>query len=82
MQVAEAFKSLSVSDFNALTIDATALYALAAPDVPQSARDAAVEQAEAGEHITKAEAEKIIEAAKLEMGSRLLRHPQLPYFVT
>lgn len=39
MQVAEAFKLSSVHSFDGLTIDATALYALSAPDVPQEARD-------------------------------------------
>lgn len=38
MQVAEAFKSETLSDFSGVTIDATALYALSAPDVPQAAR--------------------------------------------
>lgn len=36
MRVAEAFKSTTLVDFNGLTIDATALYALTAPDVPQA----------------------------------------------
>jgi hypothetical protein len=35
MQVAKAFKSSLGEDFTGLTIDATALYALSAPDVPQ-----------------------------------------------
>jgi hypothetical protein len=35
MRVADAFKSNTVLDINALTIDATALYALAAPNVPR-----------------------------------------------
>jgi hypothetical protein len=46
MQVAAAFKSSLGVDFDAITIDATALYALAAPAVPQQARDEAVERAE------------------------------------
>jgi Protein of unknown function (DUF3102) len=35
MQVADAFKSASVADFTGLSIDATALYALSAPDGEQ-----------------------------------------------
>jgi hypothetical protein len=34
------------------------------PDVPQSARDEAVERAQAGEHITKAEAKRMVERAE------------------
>jgi hypothetical protein len=63
MAVAEAFKSASLAHFDGLTIDATALYALSAPDVPQEARDAAIEQAEDGERITKADAEALITEA-------------------
>jgi hypothetical protein len=51
MRVAEAFKSVTVTDFTGLTIDATALYALSVSDVSQSVRDAAIERAEAGEEI-------------------------------
>jgi hypothetical protein len=50
MNVARKFPTLG--NFTAITIDATALYALSAPDVPQEARDEAVERAEAGERIT------------------------------
>jgi hypothetical protein len=35
------------------TIDAAAFWALAAPDVPQAARDEAMEHAETGERITR-----------------------------
>jgi hypothetical protein len=56
MQVAKAFQIPHAAEFSVLTIDATALYTLAAPDVPQSARNEAVERAQAGEHISKAEA--------------------------
>ena len=44
-----ARKFASVADFSGLTIDATALYALAAPSVPQRLRDEAIERAAAGE---------------------------------
>ena len=44
-------------------IDASALYALAAPDVPESVRQEAVERAEAGERISKREAEDMVRAA-------------------
>ena len=60
--VAKAFSDPSIVT-NDLTIDATALYALSAPDVPQEARDEAIERAEDGEHISKADAEALIVAA-------------------
>jgi hypothetical protein len=47
MRVAEAFKSVKMTDFTGLTIDATALYALSVSAVSQSVRDAAIERAEA-----------------------------------
>lgn len=61
-----ARKFASVADFSGLTIDATALYALSAPDVPQAARDEAIAQAEDGERITRADAEEMINAAVAE----------------
>jgi hypothetical protein len=57
MHVAEAFKSATVTD---LPIDVGALYVLAAPAVPETIRDEAIELAEAGEHITKAKAEEMV----------------------
>jgi hypothetical protein len=48
-----------------LAIEAKALYALSAPDVPQAVRDEAVERAEAGERITKADADKMVAEATL-----------------
>jgi hypothetical protein len=52
VSVASAFSSDTVSaDFDTLTIEANALYALAASDVPQAARDEAVERAQAGDHV-------------------------------
>lgn len=58
--VAEAFgKTDTVSD---LPIDASALYLLSGPSVPQTVRDEAIEQAEAGDRITKADAEKLVAA--------------------
>jgi hypothetical protein len=71
MQVADAFHNAHAARFDGLTIDATALYALAAPDVPQSARDAAIEQAERGEHVTREYAEKLIAEAERGMEARL-----------
>jgi hypothetical protein len=50
MQVAQAFKSASVADFGTLTIDARALYAPAAPDVPQDARAFQIPQSKTGLH--------------------------------
>ncbi|HEY2617819.1 MAG TPA: DUF3102 domain-containing protein [Acetobacteraceae bacterium] len=60
MHVAGAFKLEPGSNFDGITIDATALYALAATDVPQTARDEAVLLAELGEHVTKADADRLI----------------------
>jgi hypothetical protein len=61
--VANAFsgKSATVAD---LPIDAGALYLLAGPTVPEPAREKAVERAEQGDRITKAEAEKLIRVAR------------------
>jgi hypothetical protein len=65
IDVAAAFRSEHGSlGFDGLTIDATALYALSAPDVPQEARDEAIARAEAGEQISKAEAEQIVADAQ------------------
>ena len=47
-----------------LPIDASALYLLAGPSVPEQARQVAIEKAEAGDRITKAEAQKLIAEAK------------------
>jgi hypothetical protein len=60
MSVDRAFesKSLNIGDFSVLTT--TALYALAAPDVPQQARDEAIDRAQSGEHITKTEADNTV----------------------
>jgi antitoxin (DNA-binding transcriptional repressor) of toxin-antitoxin stability system len=63
MQVARAFQIPQYEDFASLTIDATALYALAAPDVPQQAREEAVERAESGEHITLKDAQEMVAKA-------------------
>jgi ribosomal protein L29 len=49
------------------TQDGSSVYALAAPDVPQAVRTEAVERAEAGEHISKADAEQIIAETEREM---------------
>src|SRR5947209_14037837 len=58
MSVAERFgKSARVAE---LTIDPTAAYLLAAPSTPDEARQAAVERAEAGEHVTTAVAKEIL----------------------
>ena len=64
--VAEAFKSVTVADFTGLTIDATALYALSAPDVPPDVRDEAVRLAADGIHITKQEADAMVAKAKAD----------------
>lgn len=44
-----------------------ALYLLASPNVPQSARDDAIQRAESGERITKAVAEEIVEQVRGEL---------------
>jgi hypothetical protein len=60
-----AHKFASVANFDGLTIDATALYALASPDVPPAAREEAIGRAAKGERITKAEADKMVADATL-----------------
>jgi hypothetical protein len=44
MNVARAFKSCSVQDFTGLTIDATALYFLSAPQMPVEVREQTIER--------------------------------------
>jgi hypothetical protein len=65
IQASEAFaKYDTVSRLAGCDIDAGALYALAAPAVPDEVREQAVEKAAAGEHITKADAEQMVSAAQ------------------
>jgi hypothetical protein len=64
MQVARAFQIPHSGEFGELTIDATALYALSAPDVPQAVRDEALSRAEDGERITKTEADQMVADAR------------------
>jgi Protein of unknown function (DUF3102) len=62
IQIAKAFRPLpGGGDYANLTIDAKALTALASPEVPQLVRDEAVSRAAAGEHISKADADAMIE---------------------
>jgi gas vesicle protein len=61
MSVAERFKS---AKFAELPIQPSAAYLLAAPTVPDEARQVAVEKAEAGEEITFAAAREIVAEAK------------------
>jgi len=61
MSVAERFKSAKIAD---LPIQPSAAYFLAAPSVPDEARQVAVEKAEAGEEITFATAREIVAEAK------------------
>lgn len=58
MQVAEQFKSVN---FTETSIDASALYILAAPSTPEEARQEALARAEAGEAINYTTAKKIKE---------------------
>jgi hypothetical protein len=61
MSVAEQFKSAKIAD---LPIQPSAAYLLAAPSVPDEARQKAVEKAEAGEEITFATAKEIVAEAR------------------
>jgi gas vesicle protein len=61
MSVAEQFKSAKIAD---LPIQPSAAYLLAAPSVPDEAREKAVEKAEAGEEITFAAAKEIVAEAR------------------
>ncbi len=61
MSVAEQFKSAKIAD---LPIQPSAAYLLAAPSVPDEARQRAVEKAEAGEEITVATAKEIVAEAR------------------
>jgi len=61
MSVAEKFKSAKIAD---LPIQPSAAYFLAAPSVPDEAREKAVEKAEAGEEITFAAAREIVAEAR------------------
>ncbi len=61
MSVAEQFKSAKIAD---LPIQPSAAYLLAAPSVPNEAREKAVEKAEAGEEITIAAAKEIVAEAR------------------
>lgn len=74
MAVAEQFgKSAKVAD---LPIQASAAYLLAAPAVPDEARQVAIRKAEAGEEITFAAAKEIVAEAKKRRRPR--RHKVLP----
>jgi hypothetical protein len=64
MRVAEAFGKYEPDSHLRLTIDASALYALASRRVPEDVRDQAVAAAKAGTHVTKRVALRPIEAAK------------------
>jgi hypothetical protein len=57
MQVADALKSLIVRDLAGINLTATAQYVLADSTVPPEVRTEAVQRPEAGEVITKKEAE-------------------------
>lgn len=61
MNMARSFKSETVSDLN---IGVSALQLLAAPSVPEVAREEAIARAQQGEEITKSEAKAIIAATK------------------
>jgi hypothetical protein len=67
MSVAEQFKSAKIAD---LPIQPSAAYFLAAPSVPDEAREKAVEKVEAGEEITFATAREIVAEARKRMRPR------------
>jgi hypothetical protein len=67
MSVAERFKSAKIAD---LPIQPSAAYFLAAPSVPDEARQVAVEKAEAGEETTFATAREIVAVAKMKRRPR------------
>ncbi len=73
MNVAEQFKSAKIAD---LPIQPSAAYLLAAPSVPEEAREKAVEKAEAGEEITIAAAKEIVAEARKKKRPR--RHKTIP----
>jgi Protein of unknown function (DUF3102) len=73
MSVAEKFKSAKIAD---LAIQPSAAYYLAAPSVPDDARQKAVEKAEAGEEITFATAREIVAEARKKKRPR--RHKTIP----
>jgi hypothetical protein len=65
MQVAEAFSTkCDTVSYSGLTIDASALYALAAPKVPEDVRDEAIATAKAGTRVTRTVAQRLIKALK------------------
>jgi hypothetical protein len=64
MNVHRLTKFEKFSNLADLTIDASALYLLAAPSTPDEARDAVIERAKAGETITVAETKRVIAEAK------------------
>jgi hypothetical protein len=57
------WESARGTDLDCVTIDTHALYALASPRVPQAVRDEVIDRAQAGERITKAEAQDMIRKA-------------------
>ena len=73
MSVAEKFKSAKIAD---LPIQPSAAYLLAAPSVPDEAREKTVEKAEAGEEITFGAAREIVAEARKKKRPR--RHKTIP----
>lgn len=67
MSVAESFKSAKYAD---LPIQPSAAYLLAAPAVPDEARQVTIEKAEAGEEITFTTAKAIVAEAKKKRKER------------
>jgi hypothetical protein len=72
MNVAEAFKTETVSDLN--KIDSSVLYMLASPRVPEAAREVALEEARNGGAVTKARAKEII--AKEIIAKEIIAEPE------
>ena len=61
MRVAERFKSVNLTDLN---FAPSALYVLAAPSTPESAREEAIDRAQVGEVITHGKAKAIVATHK------------------
>jgi hypothetical protein len=63
------------SNLEHLDLPVSALYLLAAPSTPQEARDEVIERAQAGESISVAEVEQVVEASKGKQKARKARKP-------
>lgn len=67
-----ARKFPTLGNMTGLAIDATALYALSSPDVPQAVRAEALKRAQDGEQVSKADADAMIAKAEAAIEAELL----------